>query len=100
MTELWPIMVILSGLVLIPLGFIRYGFLPISFIVSAFVLFLLGFLFLLFSLNVIEMSITEFVSKWWPAVFIFFGLALIILFFYSKKHEQEKWVKSSEDFGD
>ncbi len=100
MSEMWPIMVILSALMLIPLGFIRYGFLPISFVVSGCVLFGLGSIFLLFSLDIIKMSITAFVSKWWPMTFVVFGLLLIWLFFYTKKHEKENWVKSSDDYED
>ncbi len=100
MVELWPIMLMLSGLMLIPLGFIRYKFLPISFIVCALALLCIGILFLLFSLNIIESSITDFASQWWPLIFIVFGLSLIALFFYTQKHEQEKWVKNSDDFED
>ncbi len=99
-SEMWPIMVILSALMLIPLGYIRYGFLPISFVVSGCVLFGLGSIFLLFSLDIIEMSITAFVSKWWPMTFVVFGLLLIWLFFYTKKHEKETWVKNSDDYED
>ncbi len=98
--EAWPILIILSALMLIPLGFIRYGFLPISFIVSACVLFVLGALFLLFSLDIIKMSITTFASRWWPMLFVFFGISLIWLFFYTKKHEHEKWIKNSDDYED
>ncbi len=98
--EMWPVMVVLSGIMLIPLGFIRYGFLPISFFVSACMLFGLGIIFLLFSLDIIKMSITAFASQWWPLIFILFGISLIGLFFYTQKHEREKWVKNSDEFED
>ncbi len=98
--ELWPIMIMLSALVLIPLGFIRYGFLPISFVVSGCMLFGFGIVFLLFSLDIISMSITTFAKRWWPMIFVVFGILLICLFFYSQKHKREEWVKNSDDYED
>ncbi len=95
--ELWPIFVIISAIVLVPLGYIKYNFLPITLIVSAAVLAIVGITLLLFSLDIIKMSMTEFASQWWPLAIILFGFSLIMLFFYTQKHEREKWVKNFDD---
>ncbi len=95
--EFWPAMAILAGVMLVPIAFIRYGFLPITFLLSAIVLSSLGILFLLFSLDVIKMSFTEFASIWWPALIIVSGIALICLFFFTRKSFNDKWVKGVDD---
>lgn len=95
--EVWPAMVILSGLMLIPIAYIRYGFLPITFLLSAVSFVVLGSLFLLFSLDIIDMPFTQFASMWWPALIIVCGLALIGLFFYTRKNSSEKWIKDLEE---
>ncbi len=97
MTEMWPIIVILSGIILIIVSFLHYRYIPISIILSALVLIVLGSMFSLFSFNIITLSFTDFASKWWPVLFILFGLGLIILFFYMQYHEKEKWIIDADD---
>ena len=95
--EVWPAMAILAGVMLIPVAYIRYGFLPITFVLSAIVLCVLGGTFLLFSLDIITMSFAQFASMWWPVLIIVCGVALICLFFYTRKHSKEVWVKDVEE---
>ncbi len=97
MSQVWPVVVILSGVILLFVAIIRYRYLPISLLLSAIVLICMGVLFLLFSLNIVVESFTEFASRWWPMLFILFGLFLILLFIYMKHHEKEKWINDSYD---
>ena len=96
-SEFWPAMSIFIGAMLIPIAFIKYGFLPITFLLSAIVLVVLGGTFLLFSLDIIEMSFSEFASIWWPILIIAGGVALLSLFFYTRKHKKEVWIKDIEE---
>ncbi len=95
--EVWPAMVILTGIVLIPVAYIRYGYLPITFVLSAIVLLVMGVTFLLFSLDIITMPFIQFASIWWPVLIIGCGIALICLFFYTRKHKKEDWAKDIEE---
>ena len=96
-TQVWPAMVILTGILIIPVGLIRYGYLPTTFILSTIFLCSLGITFLLFSLDIITMSFTKFASIWWPVLIIGSGIALICLFFYTRKNTKASWLKEIDE---
>lgn len=95
--EIWPAAVVLSGILLFPAGYIRFRKLRAFYIVPGIMLTGLGLLFLCFSLDIIKQSFAEFASRWWPVIFIMFGLGLIILFAYS---QTRKNPVLSEDSGE
>ncbi len=82
--ELWPSLVVLSGLTLIPSGYYKYKTLHAAYIVPSSVLILMGLFFLLFSLNIIEETFLSFATKWWPLLFVFFGCFMIVFFTISQ----------------
>ncbi|MGL4981249.1 MAG: LiaI-LiaF-like domain-containing protein [Treponemataceae bacterium] len=100
--QLWPFFVVFTGLALFPSGYLKYKRLHPVFSVPAIMLFFMGLLFLLFSFDIIEMSLLMFAMKWWPLLFIFVGLGLILLFFYNQNMStvSKKSETSLETFND
>ncbi|MGI5172400.1 hypothetical protein H0R92_02180 [Treponema sp. OMZ 840] len=95
--EIWPLLVVLSGLFLFPAGYVRFRKLQAAYLVPGLTLTGLGFVFLCFSLDIIKISFADFARTWWPIIFIIFGLALVILFFYMQKQKQPVFCEDSED---
>lgn len=83
--QLWPFVVILSGLMLIPAGLYRYKRIVAVFFIPALVLLCMGGFFLLFSLSIIKVPFRVFAATWWPVLFIFVGIALVCLFCYMQR---------------
>lgn len=86
--QIWPVMVILSGILFIPIGYFCHNRLQASYIVPGFALVGFGIVFILFSLDIITMPFSEFARYWWPLVFILFGILLIALFIYTQKNNK------------
>ena len=82
--HLWPIAVILSGICLILTCVFKHRKLRGVYLFPAALIEVLGVVFLLFSLNVIKISFSTFVSKWGPLVLIFAGAALVGVFFWQR----------------
>ena len=59
----------------------------------------LGVFFLQFSLHIIKVPIRYFAAMWWPLLFIFVGIGLLITFFYIQ-HTKKAVLESGEDFDD
>ena len=95
--QIWPFVVILSGLSLIPAGFYRYKRILPVFFVPSIVLVGMGFFFLLFSLDIVKVSLREAAAAWWPALFVLFGIGMIVLFFYSQ-HTNNVQAQQNDDF--
>lgn len=88
MKEMWPSIVIASGISLLPAGFYRRKRIRTVYLFPALMLIILGTLFLLFSLHVFTIPLTKFIAMWWPIVIIGFGLFLVILFLWQQHHQQ------------
>ncbi len=87
LVQVWPIMVMISGLALIPTSMYKEARLTSRFLVPSIMIFSMGVFFLLFSFDIITVSFVVFASQWWPLFFILGGLSLIGLFFYGKKKD-------------
>lgn len=87
LAQIWPLMVMVSGLVLIPTAIYKYGRINSRFLVPAIMIFSMGVFFLLFSLDIIKAGFVAFAAVWWPLFFILGGLSLVALFFYGKKKD-------------
>jgi len=87
--ELWPIMVIGCGVSLLLSGLYSKRQIKSVYFFPSIMLICLGAIFLLFSLNIIDMSFVEFVGKWWPVLLIIGGLGLVALFLV----QQSKYKK-------
>lgn len=97
LSQIWPVLVIISGILLLFLGYFRYRRFQISYTVLGATFATLGIVFLCFSLDIIKMSFTEFTQNWWPLVFVVFGIGLIVLFVYSQKKGQNFLFDDSDE---
>lgn len=82
--QIWPIFVLIASVTLFVAGRFSGKKFAISFDFPAIILFVLGIIFLLFSLDVIKKSFSEMAFILLPALLIFAGIFLIILFFQRK----------------
>lgn len=99
MGQLWPFFVIFSAISLFFSGIYKFKRIVAVYFVPSLVLVFLGAFFLLFSLRIIKVPIRIFAAMWWPLLFIFVGIGLLITFFYIQ-HTKKAVLESGEDFDD
>ena len=83
----WPLLSVFSGLALLPVGWRRYGTFRKRYIVPSLAFVALGCVLLIFSLRVVPFSFRQFINEWWPLVFLFGGLTLVLISLGSGKSE-------------
>ena len=79
--ELWPTIVISSGLALFPAGLYKARRIRTVYLFPAIMLVAFGVIFLLFSMHVFPFTFGEFITKWWPLFIMLGGASLVIVFF-------------------
>ncbi len=84
LVQLWPIIAITSGVALFFCSFYNNRRMRAVYFIPAFVLICLGIVFLLFSLNVINVSFAKFISISWPVLLILSGAVMMGIYFYQK----------------
>ncbi len=94
--QLWPVLVIMSGVFLFPSCYLRSKKITPSYVVPAMCLVCLGLLFLLFSMDIIKIPFSTFAARWWPFVLIIFGIGLVILFFLNQ-YQKNPFSLDEED---
>lgn len=97
--QLWPFIAILSAISLFFSGIYKFKRIVAVYFVPSLVLVFLGVFFLQFSLHIIKVPIRIFAAMWWPLLFIFVGIGLLITFFYIQ-HTKKAVLESGEDFDD
>jgi hypothetical protein len=80
--EFWPLLVFFCGISLIASGFYGKKRLTVSYMAPAVLLMALGFFFLLFSTDIIQVTLSSFVAKWLPVGLVSTGIVLLLLFFF------------------
>ncbi len=78
-SDYWPLYALLLGLIIIPVGFIRYGRIKPSVLVLSASFILLGCFFSIFSFGFSSVRFKTFISIWWPSLFIAAGLMLFLV---------------------
>ncbi|MCR5401199.1 MAG: hypothetical protein K6E78_06340 [Treponema sp.] len=86
--HLWPIGVILCGICLILTCIFKHQKIRMVYLFPSLLILTLGFIFLLFSLEVIKISFSSFMSKWSPSVLIFIGASLIAVFLWQRNFKE------------
>lgn len=84
--RLWPVIVIFCGVSLLPSGIYIHKGIRASYMIPSVAMVFLGFLCLMFSLDIIQEPFLQLASRWWPITLIMAGLCLVILFFIRNKH--------------
>jgi hypothetical protein len=84
--KIWPGFMLIAGISFVPYAYKRKRRRQqVAIIIPAISLICLSLIFFLFSLNITGMSLSDFVSKWWPLFIIFLGVAFIVSFFFRKR---------------
>lgn len=76
--RLWPVFLTVLALALLFYGLQKKSDARIIYVTPALVLIGLSLLFLLFSLDLIEMSFAKFVTRWWPLAIVALGLTVML----------------------
>jgi hypothetical protein len=86
LADYWPLYAILAGLCLVPSGLARYRAVRASFLVPAVSFVALGLFLALFSFGFSSMSFKNFLSLWWPGLFVAAGLVLFVLWLITRSY--------------
>ncbi|MBQ4378484.1 MAG: hypothetical protein II821_04735 [Treponema sp.] len=82
--NLWPIVVLLSGICLLLTCIFKHRKVRGVYLFPTILIEALGFIFLMFSLRVIKVSFSQFISKWGPLILIIAGASLIGVFLWQR----------------
>lgn len=85
----WPLVSVFSGVALFPAGWRRYGTLRSRYVVPSIVFLILGSVLMIFSLDMVPFSFTQFFIRWWPLFFVLSGLTLILVSLGTNKENGE-----------
>lgn len=80
-SRLWPVLMAIIGLSILPYGFTKTGGPRIALIVPGITITLLALLFLPFSLGITGVGFRVFVQTWWPVLFLLLGAVFVLLYF-------------------
>lgn len=78
--QIWPTFVVISGCSFLISDLFIYRRIRTSFLFPSIMLIFLGFTFLLFSMNVFNISFRKFISVFWPIILVVFGIILLIIY--------------------
>lgn len=87
--ELWPVLVVSSGVSLLPAGLYRAKRIKSIYLFPGIVLVFLGLFLLPFSLHVTRISLKKLFLTFYPLAFILMGLSLVVVFFYQQTHRKD-----------
>ncbi|MCL2191383.1 MAG: hypothetical protein FWB79_05290 [Treponema sp.] len=82
--RVWPLLSVFAGVALLPTGWHRYGAIRPSYVVLASAFIILGLVLMVFSLDVVDFSFSQFVLDWWPLLVVLAGLVLVLAAISSK----------------
>jgi hypothetical protein len=87
--QVWPLFAIFSSLALLPTSFLHYGRLTVRYLVPSIGFFVMGLLFLLFSMHVLQHSFRDFFILWWPLALVLSLVSLVLVSFCSKQGKMD-----------
>jgi len=88
--QYWPFFMAITGISIIPYAMRKQGRQRMALIIPGVSITLLGLIFLIFSLDLVEISFRKFVIIWWPAFIILFGVILLALYLYKQQIEKSQ----------
>jgi len=80
----WPLLSVFAGVALLPAGWYRYGAIKANYVVLAVAFIILGSILMVFSLDIVGFSFSQFILNWWPLLLALAGLVLILAALSSK----------------
>mgnify|MGYP007069873475 CR=1 FL=1 len=97
--QFWPVIVILFGITLLPMGLFHYKEFKTIYVIPSVSLTILGAFFFLFTFKIIKVSMREFFARFMPLIFIAGGISLIALY-YARLKVKDKLPVIREDEDD
>ncbi len=97
--RIWPVFMFITAVSLFSYGMKKKGAGRISLVLPALFFVFLSILFLPFSLELTDISFSDFVAVWWPGLFVIAGLALIVSHVLRKKERIPGEPKNGEENG-
>lgn len=99
--QCWPLIVIVFGITLLPVGRIRYKKFRLAYVFPSAALTILGVFFLLFTFKIIKEPMRVFFGKFLPFFLILSGTFLIVLYFL-RQNAKEIFpiIKNEEKYAD
>jgi len=83
--RIWPALMDIAGLSLIPYAFKRKKKARIGLLISAITLIVLSLIFFPFSLKLTDTGFAEFALKWWPVIIIVIGVIITAIYLIYKR---------------
>ena len=80
----WPLLSVFAGVALLPAGWHRYGAVKANYVVPAVAFIILGSVLMVFSLDMVNFSLSQFILDWWALLVVLAGLVLILAALSSK----------------
>jgi hypothetical protein len=89
LTKIWPGFMLIAGVSLIPYAYkLKKRRAQVAITIPALSLVMLSIFFFIFSLNIMNASLSEFVTRWWPVLIIILGGSFIVVYLFSKKPQK------------
>lgn len=104
--NVWPLIVIIAGVSLVPMSIYSRKKLIAKYIVPALGLIALGAVYLVFALRLVKVSLIQFVRVWWPLWALLVVSVFVCMFFYQMKIRRKIWknfpdiVDEPDDFSE
>lgn len=96
----WPLVVVLAGLCVLLTGIAKDRRIRVACLLPSVLFMILGVFFLLFSLDIIKMSFSQWMSIFWPLFPICAGLALILIFYIQQNSDSHFPYDNGESEGE
>ena len=97
--ETWPLLMMSAGMAFFVADFFVYRRIRASFLFPSVMMFVLGVIFLLFSMNVFHVQFRKFISVFWPIVLFVFGVILVSVYGMQKINKDE-FPYMKDDYSD
>jgi len=88
--NLWPFFMLFAGVALLIYGLKRKGADRVRYLIPSLSIILLSFVFLLFSMGFVRVSLKAILVQFWPLILVLCGVFLIILDYFRNKVRSKK----------
>jgi len=91
--QAWPLLSVFVGTALLPAGWRRYGALRPNYAVLSVAFITLGAFLMVFSLDIVDFSLSHFLFQWWPLLALLSGLVLVLATLGSRIDQKKRGAK-------
>ena len=96
----WPISAILCAVSLLVTSLAKYRRIKSSYAYPSVAIGFLGGAFLLFSADVVKLSFTAFMARWWPIFLVVLGIVLVVLYAIQQTPNHLPYAQDEDELGD